>query len=209
MIKHKSSKLVAGFTIVELLVSSGIIVLILGVVMAGYPKFKTRSSLSAVARETALFVREAQVYGLAVKEFHQGDDVFPPYGVHISKDKPKEIILFGDLDEGRSGVYDSHDGCGGEKTECRKRFNFAGPEYIAKMCVNQGGGTAMGDEDSEENCDIPELNISFHRPEPEAVIIVDDIGYRYNSARLFIKSSKDTGSTRIVRVWITGQISVE
>ena len=200
-----------GFTVIELLVSTGIIIVIMGLVFVGYTRFKARSSLAALAREVGLLVREAQVYGLAVKEFPVRDAEFPPYGVHISADKPKEIILFGDIvgaltgDEG-DGIYQSGDGCGSANTECIRRITIAGPEFVERICVNPGGGQSQ--QEPVELCDITELNISFRRPDPEASIIVSDSAVKYNGAKIYLRSTKDTREERVVRVWITGQISI-
>ncbi|MEK7535856.1 MAG: type II secretion system protein [Patescibacteria group bacterium] len=193
-----------GFTVVELVVSTGIIIVILGMLFMGYPRFKARSALSALAREVAITVREAQVYGLAVKQL--GNE-FPSYGIHISADKPKEIVLFGDYSSGdREDIYDSGKGCGSNQTEteCIRRITMIGQEYVEKICVNPGGA-----QETEEVCDIPELNITFKRPDPEAIIITDDNSVRYNAAKIYLRSSKDSREQRVVRVWITGQTSVQ
>ena len=187
----------SGFTVIELLVTTGIIVVILGVVFTGYPQFKARSSLAALARSVGLLVREAQVYGLAVKQFPVGLKEFPPYGVHISmaKDKQREIILFGDLDSGaQKGVYDAGTGCGTEATECIRRFTLAGPEYIDKVCVNPGGGNGGSDPGFGEICSsddhgITELNITFRRPDPEAIIVAADTSQTYNGATIYLRSN--------------------
>jgi len=210
-LKNLSSKTyppARGFTVVELAVSSTIIILILGLVLANYPRFRARNSLAALARNVALLVREAQVYGLAVKEFPQIKQTFPPYGIHISTKNIGEIILFGDLQDGeRTGAYDSGDGCGSGHTECIKRISLSGPEFVDKVCVLSGGGATS--DKLTENCQISELNISFRRPDPAAVIIVDNLDFRYNAAKIYLRSNKGSDETRVIRVWITGQISIE
>ncbi|HEY4515242.1 MAG TPA: type II secretion system protein [Candidatus Paceibacterota bacterium] len=212
MRKHNYNR---GFTVIELIVSTGIIVIVLGIVLAGYPKFRARSSLAALAREVGLLVRESQVYGLAVKEFENASGKeFPPYGMHIAMNKPKEFILFGDLDGGTPNKYDSGDGCGTKTgiTECIRRDSFSGPEYIEKICVIPGGGQGGSGSGLEEICsndkDVPELNITFRRPDPEAVIVISDGNVRYNGAKIYLRSNRDSAETKEVRVWITGQISI-
>ena len=73
--KSKVKRQNFGFTLIEMLVSTGIMLLIMTVVLAGYPRFKARSTLSAAAREIALLIRETQVYGLAVKSFPSAENL--------------------------------------------------------------------------------------------------------------------------------------
>ncbi len=202
----------SGMTIIELVVTSGIVVLILTVVLSSYPRFRASSSLTATARELGLFIREAQVYGLAVKSFDKKGEDFPAYGVNIRKDNTtgqiiQEIVLFGDVNA--SGIYENGDNCGGAVTECKKRLSLTGSEYIDKICVNPGGGLRGGDQELEEFCGIDQLNISFKRPDPEASIITTDINTRYNGAKIYLRSKNRELESKVVRVWITGQISIQ
>ena len=197
-----------GFTVIELLVSTGIMLLIMGVVLANYPSFRARTSLSSVAREIGLLIREAQVYGLAVKRFSLSDKTYPPYGIHLNNTNSKEIVMFGDLMPGgeTEGVYDSGDGCGGKETECIRRLTINGAVNIIKFCVLEGGGDGYT---AEEICNISQLNISFRRPDPEAFIIVNDSSRRYNGANIYLQSNREPAEERVIRVWVTGQISVQ
>jgi prepilin-type N-terminal cleavage/methylation domain-containing protein len=199
-----------GFTLVEMLVSTGIMVLIMTVIFAGYPRFKARSTLGAAAREIALLVRETQVFGLAVKSFSSSEEIYPPYGVHLSANDKREIIMFADLPPG-SGLYESGDGCGTEVTECVKRLSLSGAVEIGKFCVIAGAGSANSGTEicSNDSPGISQLNITFRRPDPEAVIIVDDNAEVYNGANIYLHSSREPSEARVVRVWVTGQISIQ
>lgn len=200
-----------GLTVIELLVTTGIIIVILGLVLTGYPAFKAKSALAALAREVGLLVREAQVYGLAVKDSpRQASSGGVPYGIHINEINNKEIILYSDLETGAHPlIYDSGDGCGSLNTECVKRFTLSGPVFISNFCVIPEGGLGGNPKDLEELCDITEVNINFKRPDPEALIVVDDADRQYNGATIYLKSTKDSEHVKVVRVWITGQISVQ
>lgn len=199
-----------GFTVVELVISTGIIVVVMGAIFIGYPRFRARTSLTSLAREVGLLIRESQVYGLSVKEFPDtycdstNPDCFPPYGVNVNMARPKEFILFGDLTTGnKANIYESGDGCGSGpgKTECVRRVSFSGPEFVEKICVVPG--TLI------ETCDVTELNITFHRPDPEAYIVTTDSAVRYNGAKIYLKSSRDSRESKQIVVWITGQISIK
>ena len=205
-----------GFTLVEMLVSTGIMVLIMTIVFAGYPRFKARSTLSAAAREIGLLVRETQVFGLAVKSFSDTDTapIYPPYGIHLAEGtgSKREIIMFADLPSGSQlGVYESGDGCGSETTECIRRLTLGGAIAISKFCVMSGGGDGVEATEycSDSEMGINQMNVTFRRPDPEAVIVVDDLSERYNGAKIYLHSSREPSEERVVRIWITGQISIQ
>src|SRR3989344_604356 len=97
-----------GFTLLELLVTTGIFIIITSVVVAGYPKFRSQISVGKVAREMALATRQAQAFGLAVKEV--GGDAPGAFGVHFNRQSLNEMIVFADQDGDE--IYDPGGGCG-------------------------------------------------------------------------------------------------
>lgn len=87
---NKSSK---GFTLVELLVVTAIIVVILGLIFVSQSSFNKTLILSNTAYDIALAVRSAETYGLggrAISATPMG------YGVHLDKATPGSFIFFAD-----------------------------------------------------------------------------------------------------------------
>src|SRR3989338_1435579 len=70
-----------GFTLVELIVVSAIILLITGFVMFQQAKFNSATLMRSLTYSVALSMRQAQVYGTSVREFSGA--FAPGYGVYI------------------------------------------------------------------------------------------------------------------------------
>src|SRR3989338_9825786 len=70
-----------GFTLVELIVVSAIILLITGFVMFQQSKFNSATLMRSLTYSVALSMRQAQVYGTSVREFSGA--FAPGYGVYI------------------------------------------------------------------------------------------------------------------------------
>lgn len=160
-----------GFTLVEMMVVVSIIIIMTGVVLAGLPGFRDRSSLDLVAQEVALVIRQAQAFG---SQTRFAATAFPSYGIYFNPGNVAGVpsgggtanasfSLFADAD--RNGHYNGPGaGCGTANSECREVYNLSGGITLsgAQLC-NKSGAT--------ETCQPPNpnyLNIVFNRPNPEA-----------------------------------------
>lgn len=77
-----------GFTLMELLVSTAIIVFIVTVSLFDYRAYGENAAVDKLANEVVLALREAQVYATSVKEFQPGtDNFYGLYGVHFHSDE--------------------------------------------------------------------------------------------------------------------------
>src|SRR3990167_1379889 len=98
--KYKSG---AGFTLIELMVSISIVSVIMTVVLFTYSSFNDSLALSAAGQEVASAVRQAQTYGLSVKEFSVGSEQFTSgYGIYFDPvSDPTNYYIFVDIIIGR------------------------------------------------------------------------------------------------------------
>jgi len=201
---------------IELIVTVGIFVTVTTVVLASYPKFSSRIILDNVAYQVALSVRQAQTYGLSVKEFGTGD-IFPGYGIYFPSpaNDSKSFTVFADVNGDRK--YNLT-GCGVGGSECLDKFTIQSSEVIYALCGNlkNDGVSAfntVADVQGVSNCgSINSLHISFTRPDPDATITayLGGVNYddSYSDAEVVIANPKG-GDVRTVVIWSTGQISVE
>lgn len=180
----------AGFTLVELLVSIGIFMLITTMAVVNHTQFNSSVLLTNLAYEVGLSIRQAQVYGITVKQtdaakFESG------YGIHFDLlEDPKSYILFEDYKSATieaSHTYDTVD-------SDIETFRIQKGNRISGIYID-------GDPDSQS-----EVDITFIRPNPDAFIKFSDDNSLHKKAEICLKSPQ--GTARKVVVENTGQISV-
>ena len=192
-----------GFTLVELLVSISIVTVIMSVVIFNYGGVLDTLALSAAEQDLAIAVREAQTYGLSVKEVSVGSGNFlSAYGIYFNPaSAPTEYDIF--VDTNGNGVYDAGNGCGSNNTECIEKFNFRDGVTVSAIC------------DGGNNCpptNADNLQISFLRPSPDASIKFMTNGALVpvetpSTAKIVLMSPQK--KTETVTIGSTGQISVQ
>lgn len=174
----------SGFTLVELLVSVGIFTLITTVAVFNNAQFNGNVVLSNLAYEVALSVRQAQFYGIVVKQ--SSTNTFDAgYGINFNTATPASYILFEDKPTPNK-VYDAGEAL---ETYVMRKGNF-----ISKICLSQSGSCSS----------YSSVDISFIRPNPDAFI--RNAGTNYSKAEICVSSP--SGNKRKVIVESTGQISV-
>lgn len=199
---------VAGFTLVELMVSISIIVIILTVVISNQSTYTDKAALAGLADEISLTVSQAQIYSIGVKELSTGSQIFSSsYGLTFSllsgnSGSNVDYIYFADIN--RDFIYGGNWLCvaGGE---CLNKTNITRGNLIQSICVVPVSGSDV--------CDVGRADISFVRPNTEAQIRFFDLnGIVYNpismkGVKIMLVSPK--GATRSVSIFSTGQISVQ
>ncbi len=184
-----------AFSVIELLVVVAIISLISGIVLYNHRIFSGGVALENLAYEIALTIRQAQFFGVNVRvaQTTSGGTTFEaPYGVYFDINNPSQFIFFADLDA--DGYYDSP----GELVEA---YNITPGRQIKNLCI-------------EDSCASPvdELNITFKRPDPDAVIKTDkvpDCGDGCSSAQIYVGTTDGSLPDKVVNIGVTGQISIE
>jgi prepilin-type N-terminal cleavage/methylation domain-containing protein len=200
-----------GFTLIELLVVLAIVLIVSTVILFSAGRFNSAILLRSLAYEIGLSLREAQLYGVAVKETAPGSGNFSAaYGIYI----PSSILgvergtypLFADLNA--NGLYD--DGA----SSVVENFTLQNYFTLENVCALRSGTLrcfaacpsplplgAVGCTPSS----ISWLSVTFKRPDPNA-IIKTDLESGYSSAYITVLSQN--GSTRSVSVSATGQIGI-
>lgn len=192
MVHTKKNK--AGFTLVELLVTTSIFVIMTALMVAKYGTFNQGILLKNLAYDIALTIRTAQTYGIGVQGKQATEGSLPnfsyAYGVHFDTANTKAIILFADVYI-PLGVRDS-------------------TEDISTYNIKYGAQIAGFNYDGTNNIDtnVSNVDISFLRPNPDAKICLNSssscspVPY----IKIFIKSSDGTVQNVVVRQ--TGQVSI-
>jgi hypothetical protein len=151
--------------------------------------FRAHLLLRSLSYEVALAVRQAQVYGLGIREFKGLTDPFQiGYGVHFETASPTTFFLFVDVDGNRQFALADGD-------RVVQTYKLSNGNVISGLC--KGNGVNVG-------CGQTTLDIVYERPEPEAYINGDQSG---STATIQVRSLQ--GEVRYIAAWITGQITVQ
>ena len=194
-----------GFTLIELIVVSAIILLVTSYIMFKQSKFNSATLMRSLSYSIALSVRQAQVYGTSIREFSKGSNVFAPgYGIHVpsSGATSDTYYLFADTvpQGGGNGAYDG-------VSEALPAFTLGRGYVVDSLCAVSIGGGACAQ--------VSSLTVFFRRPNPDACISTNvspgscapGAAAAYSSAYLQIRSTGNN-DTRAIKISDTGQISV-
>lgn len=219
-----------GFALLELLVAVVLFGIITTMVLLAYSRVGEQLFMTTLAYEVALSFRQAQSYGVSVREFRGGgaQTFEAAYGLHFDGGSDKQFVLFADGNMGGNRLrYDGvHDGSGclaGSGSECVSLVRIERGNQILKFCgvLLLDGGRDKPDEEKREECNMAStppsnpspaisfLDVLFLRPNPDANIRTDrsGVGERYKAARVYLVSPR--GERRVVEVVNTGQISLK
>lgn len=202
-----------GFTLVELLVVSLIIVLITGFVLFRQRGFNSSTLLRSLSYGVALSVRQAQVYGVSVRESAAGSNLFAQgYGMYFGNSgglvDSSHYLLFADVNG--NGQY-----AAGEELPRYTIGNGRGTDYhIKSFCAHS---ITSGDQcNTGTATTISSLTIYFRRPNPDACFSTSANAGAcatvttppvYDYAYVQIKPYNGT-DFRTIKVTSTGQIAV-
>lgn len=205
----------AGFTLVELMVVVAIFGVLTTVVLYKNSDFNNSFLLTDVAYDVALTIRQAQVYGLNVKnsgkiDAGRGLDGFNNgYGVYFERDSStggatgNSAIFFADAFTASvplgSKTYDS-----GEELST---LVLSRGYKISRFCTILSGDSTPWCSGNTSGHQLNKLAIVFARPNPDATIS-DNSGTFYSEARITVTSPDGTKS-KTIRVTTAGQISIE
>lgn len=182
-----------GFTLVEMLISVGIFTIISAIILANYPEFRSRSALDSLTAQIAIAFREAQVYGISVRE-EANSDFSIGYGVHIDvAQNNKQLIIF--ADKNKDYLFDKN------IDSVLETLDLNTGETISELCAPScfGGGEPMSPQS---------ITVTFVRPNPDAYFGVNNV-LNPNLSSISLKvSNRSESYSRNVEVYTTGQISV-
>ncbi|OGG50676.1 hypothetical protein A2763_03665 [Candidatus Kaiserbacteria bacterium RIFCSPHIGHO2_01_FULL_54_36] len=171
------------------MVVTGIIVIVTSVILANNSRFGGIVQLENLTYDVALTVRQAQVYGISVQRYG-ASNFSSGYGMHFDSNDPQHYELFADADE---------DGYDVSENVPPSPYTIRSGYRIHKLCVPQGNDAV--------SCDpVSQVDIIFHRPEPDATIHINGDSAINDSARIVLISPR--GDIMSVVVENSGQISV-
>lgn len=181
----QSRKNTAGFSMIELLVTIAILMVVSGTVFFNHSQFNNNVLIENLAYEISLAIRQAQSYGVQVKEINSSFD--KGYGVYFSDDS-EVFLIFADIN--KNFLYD----LGIDLVV--DNLKMMDGNTISDLCVTLNGA---------ETCGESSVSIGFLRPDPDAKIYTN-INGPYDSVDIKITSPKEV--KKKISVNSVGQISV-
>ena len=192
-----------GFTLIELVVTVGIMAVITAVTLANHSKIGGKVMLRNLAYEIALVVREAQTYGVSVRKSGQATDFAAGYGMHFDAHTNKQYVMFTDVrraDGGHGG-----DGLYTAPEELVTTYTIGRGYTIDKIYATDNAGREVDADECLTGKAV--VDILFKRPEPDAQIrLCGDVSKLYTNAKIVLQSPR--GDKMAVLVEVSGQISV-
>lgn len=194
-----------GFTLTELLIVLSLMGIIITTVIINYNEFNSQLLTNNAVYDVALNIREAQVLAIGVRGpsgMGQAVQFQAPYGVSFNT--IDEFSLFLDSEPINYSCNDCETTCSGT-TECLRKQKIQNRVIISDVCVGDSENSA--DICSSSN-DVEKLDISFLRPNPDAIITINNSSQQYGYA--VIKMESIGGDLqREVHVSSTGKINVK
>lgn len=195
-----------AFTLVELMVVIAIASIIMTALVIQQNKWNDEIAVNTQAYELALFLRQAQMYSLAVRENvgTTGDRFNTSYGILVNIDNNSvgttNYSFF--ADHNLNNVLNT-----GELIETK---NLTRGVRIARFCGLNSSGTLQCSDNTPSN--ERKVSITFLRPHPNAYIKflnqADGVVSSINPpVRIYLKS--ENGRESVVKVEANGQISIE
>lgn len=189
-----------GFTLVELLVVSAIVLLFTALVFFRQARFNSSTILRSLTYSIALSVRQAQVYGTSVRETAAGTGVFAQgYGVYVPSvgSAANTYYIFADSDG--DGAYDAGEGL--------PIYKLGSGYAIQSACAVAVGASTCTSVNS--------LTAYFRRPNPDGCFAsnaaptacASGASAVYSRAYITVANTANN-DTRSIKVTNTGQIAV-
>lgn len=201
MIKENIKKR-KGFTLTELLVSITIISVTVVIVFFNGREFNDNFALVSVAKELSLSIRQAQSYGVSVKEDQSTSGQFGyAYGIAFILDDSNAYMF---IDRNSNRKYDGDSSCS-SSSECIEKIPMKYGIYTYEIC-----GVILGNSSNYCSSSNRKAHITFLRPSTDASISItnpgDNDSSTWTKARIRLRSPKLKNMYIIIDS--TGQINI-
>ncbi|MCR4280785.1 MAG: type II secretion system GspH family protein [Candidatus Kaiserbacteria bacterium] len=199
-----------GFTLIELVAVMAIIIIVTSVTLANNSRFGGAVLLQNLAYDMALSIRQAQVYGIAVRGY-SANQFSAGYGMHFSTSESGgnlQYELFADKDG--DGLFTSSTDPVIDENVSPSPYHIGRGYYIS--------GLSALDPDASSETSVGTIDIIFKRPEPTACISANGITAIDSKGLCTLSSLKERaritvtsprGDNMSIVVEATGQISVQ
>jgi type II secretory pathway pseudopilin PulG len=211
-LRCRRKKCTGGFSLLELIVATTILLTLSLTFLFNYGNFDRRVTVDILAHQIASWVHDAQVTAMSVKRTRNVAGQYPGYGIHFDLATPNKFIYFADTNKDRvytppgAGVL-----CGDATSECEQQVTLLQGNIVSLLCGNmpQGAQSATCLSATPGNPMLyttNTLDIVFTRPNPFDANILGNSVTSYSQVEITVASPK--GYKHTIIVWATGQVTV-
>ncbi|MEX0672486.1 MAG: prepilin-type N-terminal cleavage/methylation domain-containing protein [Candidatus Paceibacterota bacterium] len=183
-----------GFTLVEAVISIGIIAVIASVVLFDHGEITETTTTRGIIERIDVHLREAQVK--ATGSMGHNGDYSVGVGLYFVNESDRYVYFADDDGSDNIHVIANNFVYDGGDTEISTENIGGGSEF--SLCAGTGPGSCGS---------VNELNIVYLRPEP-GPRITDDAGDSYEYAEVTVEGSR-TDAYKTLRVYSTGRTDIE
>lgn len=216
----------SGFTLLEMIIALGIVVLLSGITVESITKSRSQTALNQTAQELTLLLREVQQKGISVSAVQRlscasNCDFYPAVGAQFNLATNNKVILFPDLPA--SNVTDplSPGNLKYDQSSSGNTYNEQSTSYYQEWKLNPRVviSAIRYDDGSTNGADIIRgsnriLHVIYHRPDPTVYITYDNGNPIPNGTSptnhvwICLKTTDGSNLARKIDIWKTGQISI-
>ena len=174
-----------GFTLMEMIVSVGIIAMISGIFFGNYHRYTLRNNLETDAQYFVSKIRETQNYSLSLKEF-EGEIPKGGWGVYLSTPQARFAVF---ADDDGAGMYQNNE-------QYLNDVVLTGSTTVESVLLDDGGSPNR-------------LSITFKPPDPIVNICrTGSGGCEHRWVRIILRNPKNPGVTKTVTINRAGLIDL-
>lgn len=192
---YQHQSLNAAFSLIELMITIGIVMLITGIALIKYGSFNNSILLRSQAFELALDIRQAQQYAISVNTDFSGYDQYQGIGMYFDLNNSGRYTLYQDSYNGQS-VIDKNKPISYNNGEAILPYYLLDPRFkIARICF-----------DGNTPCNKTNASVAFRRPNFDARIY--DGSTPATQVDIVLEPVNGSGASRTVTVYSSGQVQV-
>lgn len=185
-----------------------IISIMTATIVGNQGSFRSATVATNMAYEVAATIRQAQLFGIGVRQAASGDDdLTDTYGVEFTAGSPTYSLFRergtpdGECDGGGCN-------CGDPSGECVEQVRMLQQVQVEAICATANASLSSADLlASASACAQETLSATFTRPNPEATIrSLTPNAHSWNLVGILVRGGSHC---RLVRLYENGQVSVE
>lgn len=224
--RNTTSVTQSGFTLLEMIIALGIVVLLSGITVESITKSRSQTALNQTAQELVLILREVQQKGISVSAVKRlscasNCDFYPAVGAQFNLANSNRVILFPDLPASNATDPLAPGNLKYDPSSSGTTYNEQSTSYYQEWKLNSRVviSAIRYDDGTTDGANIIRgtnriLHVIYHRPDPTVYLTYDNGNPIPNGSSptnhvwICLKTTDGSNLVRKIDIWKTGQISI-